>query len=97
MLRFASTWTRSGCCGCLYLEFRVSESSQSHLRRKHVYAPQFGNCVVDDDHERWLLGFVGGYLQGCEELPLRTFLLGLCDWDFSDFADSGADDGEHGD
>jgi len=38
----------------------------------------------------------GRILTGCEELPLRTFFLGLCDWDFSDFADSGADDGEQG-
>jgi hypothetical protein len=53
-----------------------------------VYAPESIDCVVDDDHQRHLLGVVGQHLQGRQELSFRAFLLGLRDWHLSDFSDS---------
>jgi hypothetical protein len=55
-----------------------------------------GIALFDDDHERHLLGFLGQYLQGREELSLRIVLLGLRGRHFSDLADSRAHHGQHG-
>ena len=52
----------------------------------HVHTAEFDDRAVDDGRQRGLLGIVGQYLQGREELSLRTFLLGLCDRHFSDFS-----------
>src|SRR5579862_5808075 len=65
--------SRDLTCGSHPKKCRVTRLS----RRTHVHAANFNCCAVDDDYQRHLLGFVGQYLQGCQKLPIRTFLLGL--------------------
>ena len=53
-----------------------------------MFTPQLsGHRTFHDDHQRHLLGLLGQYLQGRQELSLRTVLLGLCHRHLSDLAD----------
>ena len=61
----------------------------------HVHTTKPHHCAADDDYQCHLLGFVGKYLQRSEELPFRTFLLGLRHRNFSHFSGACAHDGQH--
>src|SRR5258708_857177 len=58
-------------CGAMQRSVQFTLSKGEH----DVHATKSDDCVVDDDHQRHLLGFLGQHLQGCQELPLRAFLL----------------------
>ena len=64
-------------------------------RRNNVHSANFPAGLADDDHQRHLLGFLGQYLQRREELPLRTFLLGLRHRHFPDLSYPRTYHGQH--
>src|ERR1700677_3409275 len=74
MRRFVSMSMPSVFYSCSFLDFAenrfaVREVKKSiRPRRSDVYTPKSGYCTVHDDYERHLLGLVGQYVQGCQEL-----------------------------
>src|SRR6266404_46832 len=79
-----------------YTQKRRPSSKEKHPRRSDVHTPQPGSCTLHDDYERHLLGLLGQYLQGRQELSLRVVLLGLRHRHFPGVADPRAYHGQHG-
>src|SRR6476646_8721053 len=88
------TKRRAQCCVVeLVREFDVwrllTAKSLDKEREVYVHASQSGNCTTNDDYHGHLLGLLGEYIQGSEELPLRIILLGLRHRNFSHFRCAG--------